>query len=98
MVVQVSGLVSYLVKLGNGITVRQHVNHLRECTASAELPGVDDFLPFAPVLDSSNDSADTTAPDPLPSTAAENSNTEPESPSRQLPVRRSIRERRPPNR
>ena len=96
VVVQVRGPVSYSVKLGNGITVRRHVDHLRERTASAEVPGVDDSFPFAPVTDSTNDSA--TAPDPLPSTVAENSDTDPEPASSQRPARRSTRQRRPPNR
>ena len=78
VVVQVCGRISYSVKLGNGITVRRQVDHLQEHTASAGVLGVDNPLSFAPVNDGTNDIADATVPDLLPTTAAENSNTEPE--------------------
>ena len=93
-VVQVRGLVSYSVKLESGITVRQHVDHLQERTASAEVPGVDDLFLFLPVADTDSGSTDTTAHDPLPST--ENSTTEP-TPSSHPLVRRSRRQCQSPD-
>lgn len=65
VIVKVHGPVTYSMKQDNGITVNQHVDHLREHITSAEVPGVTEPLPLVLMADS--DSADATAPDHLPS-------------------------------
>ena len=94
VVAKVSGPVSSSVKLEIGNTVRCPVNHLRECTSSADIDflGTDDPLPFRTVADS--DSATTDL----------QQSTTPSSTGRlgpqltQLPVRHSRRHPRSPDR